>query len=153
METSIAKTSSSKSLILASTVKLDLLGKIFCQKYFDCCQVPRPSATVSGDFLSLYSYTAAHWRPARLPSSGAPATINQSRLRIVLFQPITGHVYLLQKNSLLDPGKNIPYLKPQDIMNSEKLLSVNIWQENSSALWRLHLISLQSAKTTLSLSQ
>ena len=67
METSIAKTSSSKSVILASTVKFDLLRKIFCQKYLDCCQVPRPSATVSGDFLSLYSYTAAHWRPARLP--------------------------------------------------------------------------------------
>ena len=105
VETSIAKTSSSKAVILASTVKFDLLrkifcqkcfyccqvrsawknilakifrllpssicsekysvknistaakfdllGKIFCQKYFDCCQGPRPSATVSGDFLCV----------------------------------------------------------------------------------------------------
>ena len=170
METSIAKTSSSKSVILASTFKFELLRKIFCQNYFDCCQVRSARENILSKILWLLPGPATQrdclrrlplWTVTRLltgdlhacPSSGAPGTINQSRLRIVLFQPIRVHVYPLQKNSLLDPGKNIPYLKPQDIMNSEKPLSGNMWQENSLAVWRLPIISLQSATTTLSLSQ
>ena len=169
METSIATTSSSKSVILASTVKIDVLRKVFCQKYFDCCQVRSAQKNILSKMFRLLPGPATQRDCLRrLPlctvtrlltgdlhaclSSGAPGTINQSRLKIVLFQPTRGRVYPLQKNSLLDPGKNISYLKPQDIMNSEKLLSGNIWQENSSAVWRLPIISLQSAKTTLSLS-
>ena len=100
METSIAKTSSSKSVILASIVKFDLLRKIFWL-------LPGP-ATQRDCLRRLPLWTVTRLLTGDLhacPSSGAPGTINQSRLRIVLFQPIRGRDYPLQKKQLTRPRK------------------------------------------------
>ena len=115
---------------ISTAAKFDLLGKIFCQKYFDCCQGPRPSATVSGDFLSvqLHGCSLETCTPASPP---ARLLHHQSRLKIVLFQPTRGRVYPLQKNSLLDPGKKHFILEASGYY---EILSGNMWQKNSSAV-------------------
>ena len=97
-------------LVLANQSFLLQLSSSICSEKYSVKNTltaarSRDPARLSQATSSVYSYTAAHWRPARLPLLRRACSINQSRLNIVLFQPTRGRVYPLQKNSLLDPGK------------------------------------------------
>ena len=93
---------------ISTAAKFDLLGKIFCQKYFDCCQGPRPSATVSGDFLSVQLHgCSAHWRPARLPLLRRAGNYQPITFEDSFVSTNQGSCLSLAKKQLTRPRKKI----------------------------------------------